>query len=63
MASLLAPALGSTGPRDEEIAAVERWKAFPWPLFFGNPGNKLRLYYQGAPFGVPPPSFLVGEVK
>ena len=23
-------------------AAVERRKAFPWPLFLGDPGNKLR---------------------
>jgi hypothetical protein len=30
------------GPRDEEVAAAGRWKAFPWPLFLGNPGNKLR---------------------
>jgi hypothetical protein len=30
------------GPRDEEIAAVGRWKAFPWPLILGNPGIKLR---------------------
>jgi hypothetical protein len=21
------------GPKDEEIAATGRWKAFPWPLF------------------------------
>jgi hypothetical protein len=47
-----------SGPRDEEIAAAGRWKAFPWPLFLGNPGNKLRLYYQGAPSGVPPPSLI-----
>jgi hypothetical protein len=31
-----------SGPRDEEIAAAGRWKAFPWPLFPGNPGSKLR---------------------
>jgi hypothetical protein len=48
-----------SGARDEEIAAEERWKAFPWPLILGNPGIKLRHYYQGAPFGVPPPSLLV----
>jgi hypothetical protein len=48
-----------SGPRVEEVAAAGRWKAFPWPLFLGNPGNKLRLYYQGAPFGVPPPSLLI----
>jgi hypothetical protein len=29
------------------------------PLFLGDPGSKPRpLHYQGAPFGVPPPSFL-----
>src|SRR5882757_11232267 len=22
-----------SGPKDEEIAAAGRWKAFPWPLF------------------------------
>jgi hypothetical protein len=43
------------GPRDEEIAAAGRWKAFPWPLILGDPGIKLRHYYQGAPSGVPSP--------
>jgi hypothetical protein len=47
------------GPRDEEIAAAGRWKAFPWPLIFGNPEIKPRHYYQGAPSGVPPPSLLM----
>ena len=55
-----APALGSYGPGVEEVAAEERRKALPWPLFPGDPGNKLRsLHYQGAPFGVPPPSLLI----
>jgi hypothetical protein len=35
-----------SGPRDEEVAAAGRWKAFPWPLFLGNPGNKLRSQYK-----------------
>jgi hypothetical protein len=30
------------GPKVEEVAAAGRWKAFPWPLIFGNPGIKLR---------------------
>src|SRR3954470_11117092 len=47
-----------SGPKVEEIAAVERRKAFPRPLFPGDPGNKLRHTTQGAPFGVPPPSLL-----
>jgi antitoxin CptB len=29
------------------------------PLFPGDPGSKPRLLTQGAPFGVPPPSFLL----
>jgi hypothetical protein len=48
-----------SGPRDEEIAAEESWKAFPWPLILGNPGIKLRHSYQGAPSGVPSPSLLI----
>jgi len=57
MASLLAPAPGSTVP-GTEIAVVERREAFPWPLFSGDPGIMLRHHYQGASFGAPPPSFL-----
>src|SRR3984893_18726830 len=30
------------GPRDEEVAATGRSESFRWPLFLGNPGNKLR---------------------
>ena len=41
MASLLAPALGRTGPRDEEVAARERRKAFRG-LCFPKAGNMLR---------------------
>jgi hypothetical protein len=50
-----------SGPKDEEVAAAGRWKAFPWPLFLGNPGNKLRHCYQGAPFGVPSPLNVEGR--
>jgi hypothetical protein len=51
------------GSADQAYYAVtERRKAFPWPLILGDPGIKLRLYYQGAPFGVPPPSYFPREV-
>jgi hypothetical protein len=46
MASLLAPALGSTVLGTETVGA-ERREALPWPLFLGDPGNKLRsLHYK-----------------
>ena len=42
----LVPALGST-VLGTEIAVTERRKALPWPLFPGDPGNKLRsLHYK-----------------
>jgi hypothetical protein len=35
------------GPGDEEVAVTGRRKALPWPLFPGDPGNKLRsLHYK-----------------
>jgi len=51
------------GSADQGYYAVtERREAFPWPLILGDPGIKLRLCYQGAPFGVPPPSYPSREV-
>ena len=37
----LVPALGST-VLGTETAGAERREALPWPLFLGDPGNKLR---------------------
>src|SRR4051794_11634339 len=59
----LAPAPGRTVPRTKKPPLAGRREAFPWPLFSGDPGDKLRLYYQGAPFGVPPPLTFRGEKK
>src|SRR4051794_31808341 len=59
----LAPAPGRTVPRTKKPPLAGRREAFPWPLFSGDPGDKPRLYYQGAPFGVPPPLTFRGEKK
>jgi hypothetical protein len=61
MASLkLAPALGSYGPRVEEVVAVERRKALPCASISRRSGKQAAVVtLQGAPFGVPPPSLLI----
>src|ERR1700733_6763541 len=60
MASLLAPAPGSCGPRDEEVAATERRKAFR-SRCFPKAGNMLRCCYQGASFDAPSPLIFEGR--
>ena len=57
----LVPALGSYGPRDEEVAAMERRKAFPQPLISGDPGIMRRHQDQGATFGAPSPLKVEGR--
>src|SRR3979409_655927 len=58
MASLLAPALGRTGPRDRNRRdGTSRGVAVC--LCFSAIREISRGRYQGAPFGVPPPSFLL----
>src|SRR4051812_32270277 len=59
----LAPAPGRTVPGTKKPPLAGRREAFPWPLFPGDPGDKPRLYYQGAPFGVPPPLTFGGGTK
>ena|SRR5471030_3221068 len=51
------------GPRDKEIAAAGRWKAFPWPLILGNPGIKLRHCYLRRAFWRSVSPHLRGERK
>src|SRR5436305_540119 len=58
MASLLAPALGRTGPRDRN-RRDGALKGVAVRLCFLAIQETSRGRYQGAPFGVPPPSFLV----
>ena len=41
------PCARKHGPGKQKTAAAERREALPWPLFPGDPGNKLRsLHYK-----------------
>ena len=46
------PALGST-VLGTETAVTERRKALPWPLFPGDPGNKLRSLHDKVRLSAP----------